>query len=54
MEISNEYKNLVGKHEEKIPFGRSRRKWQDNIKMDHQETGWKDVDWTHLGQNMDR
>jgi len=30
---------LVGKPEEKRPFGRPRRRWEDNIKMDLQEVG---------------
>jgi hypothetical protein len=28
---------LVGKHEEKIPLGRPRIRWEDNIKMYHRE-----------------
>jgi len=31
------YRVLVGKHEEKRPFGRPRRRWEDNIKVDLQE-----------------
>ena len=31
------YRGLVGKHEGKRPLGRSRRRWEDNIKMDLQE-----------------
>jgi hypothetical protein len=23
------------------------RRWEDNIRMDLRETGWKDVDWMH-------
>ena len=30
---------LVGKPEGKRPFGRPRRRWEDNIKMDIQEAG---------------
>ena len=30
---------LVGKHEGKRPLGRTRRRWEDNIKMDLQEVG---------------
>ena len=30
----NEYRVLVGKTEGKRPFGRPRRRWEDNIKMD--------------------
>jgi hypothetical protein len=31
------YRVLVGKHQEKRPLGRSRSRWEDNIKMDLQE-----------------
>jgi len=31
------HKVLVGKPEGKRPFGRPRRRWEDNIKMDLQE-----------------
>ena len=40
---------LVGKPEGKRPLGRSRRRWEDNIKMDLQEvveTGWS---WLRIG-----
>ena len=43
---------LVGKPEGKIPMGRPRRRWEDNIKMDLQElggcvgTGWI---WLRIG-----
>ena len=30
---------LVGKPEGKRPLGRSRRRWENNIKMDFQEVG---------------
>jgi len=30
---------LVGKPERKRPLGRSRRSWEDNIKMDFQKVG---------------
>jgi len=30
---------LVGKHEEKRPFGRPRRRWEDNIRMGIWVTG---------------
>ena len=39
------YMLLVGKHKEKRPLGRSRRRWEDNIKMDLQEVGCGDMDW---------
>jgi hypothetical protein len=34
------YRVLVGKDEGKRPLGRSRYRWEDNIKMDLQEVGW--------------
>jgi hypothetical protein len=33
------YRVLVGKPERKRPLGKSRRRWEDNIKMDLQEGG---------------
>jgi hypothetical protein len=33
------YRALVGKPEGKIPLGKTRRRWADNIKMDLQEIG---------------
>jgi len=32
-------------------FGRPRRKWEDNIKIDPKEIGWKGVGWIHLAQD---
>jgi hypothetical protein len=37
--MGNVYKILVGKPERKRPLGRSRRIWEDNIKMDNKEIG---------------
>ena len=34
------YRVLVGKPEGKKPLGRSRRRWEDNIKIDRQEAVW--------------
>jgi hypothetical protein len=43
------YRVLVGKSEGKRPLGRSRRRREDNIKMDLQEVGWVGV---HAGTNF--
>jgi hypothetical protein len=43
-EKRNAYRLLVGKPEGKIPLGRPRRRWVDNIRMDLVEVGWCDVD----------
>jgi len=45
---------LVGKPEGKRPLGRSRRRWEDNIKMDLQEVGKGRGDWMELAQDRDR
>ena len=34
------YRALMGKHEEKRPLGRPRRRWEDNIKTDIQKIKW--------------
>jgi len=44
---------LVGKSERKRTLGRPRRRWEDNIKMDHQEVGGGG-DWMELAQEKDR
>jgi len=44
---------LVGKPEGKMPLGRPRRRWQDNIKMDLREVGGGG-DWMELAQDGDR
>jgi hypothetical protein len=53
-EIRIAYKILVGKPEGKRPLGKTRRRWEDNIKMDIKEIGWEYVDWIHLAQDRDR
>jgi hypothetical protein len=45
---------LVGRPEGRRPLGRSRRRWEDNIKIDLREIGFGDVDWIHLAQDRDR
>jgi hypothetical protein len=40
------YRVLVGRPEGKIPFGRPRHRWEDNIKMDLQAVRWGA--WTRL------
>jgi hypothetical protein len=47
----NAYRIFVEKFEGKRPVGRSRRRWQDNIRIDLRETGWNVVKWMHLAQD---
>jgi hypothetical protein len=48
------YRLLVGKLERKRQLGRTRRRWEDNIKMDLQEVGCECMDWNKLSQDRDR
>jgi len=44
----------VGKPEGKRTLGRPNLKWEDNIKVDLQEVGCGDMDWTDLTRDRDR
>jgi len=48
------YSVLVGKPEGKRTLRRSRRRWEDNIKMDLQEVGCGVMDWIELAQDRNR
>jgi hypothetical protein len=48
------YRVLVGKPERKMPLGRIRCRWEDNIKMNLQEVGRGRGDWMELAQDRDR
>jgi hypothetical protein len=48
------YRLLVGNPEGRMPLGRPRRRWLDNIRMDLVEVGWSDVDRIGLVQDRDR
>jgi len=39
---------------QRVPLGRSRRRWEDNIKMDLQEVGGGRGDWMELAEDRDR
>jgi hypothetical protein len=43
-EKSNAYRILAANPERKRPLGRSRRRWEDNIRMDPREIGWGGMD----------
>jgi hypothetical protein len=46
----NVYRLLAGKR----LLGRPTHRWLDNIRMDHGEVGWDDVDWIGLVQDRNR
>jgi hypothetical protein len=45
------YRVLVGRPEGKKPLERSRRRWEDNIKLDLREIGINGANWIHLAQD---
>jgi len=47
------YRVLVRKPEGKRPFGRPRRGWEDDFKMNLQEVGCWGMDWIELDQDRD-
>ena len=53
-EKTSVYRVLVEKPEGKRPLGRSRCRWEDNIKIDLQEVGCGNLDWIDLAQDRDR
>jgi hypothetical protein len=50
--MRDSYKVLVGKAEQERPPGRSRHRWEDNIRMDLRD--WYCVDWILLAQDRDQ
>jgi len=44
------YGVLVEKPEGKRPLGRTRRRWEDNIKINHQDMGCGGMDWINVAQ----
>jgi hypothetical protein len=42
------HKTLVGNHKRKIPHGRLRRTWEDNIKIILKEIRFEDVNRLHI------
>ena len=45
---------LVGKPDGRIPLGRRKGRWADNIRMDLQEVECGYMDWIWLVQDRDR
>ena len=49
-----EYYALVGRPELKRPFGRPKRRWEDNIKIDLEELGYEGLGWIGPAQDGDK
>jgi hypothetical protein len=43
-----------GKARRRRPLGRPRRRWEDGIRMDLTEIGWRSVEWIQLAQDRNR
>jgi hypothetical protein len=41
----------VGKLERKRALGKLRRRWEDNIKIDIRELGWRGRDWIDVAKD---
>jgi hypothetical protein len=54
VEKRNAYRIVAGEWEGKRPLGKPRRKWEDNIRMDLIEMGWRGMDWIDLAQDRDQ
>jgi hypothetical protein len=48
------YRALVGKPGGRRTLGRTRRRWEDNIKMNRREVGLGGIDWIDRAQDRDR
>ena len=44
----------MGKPEGKRSLGISRRSWEGNIKMNHQDMGCGDMDWINLARDREK
>ena len=49
----NAFRILTGKPTGKRPLGRPRRRWEDNIRMDLEETGINAGNWIDSSQDRD-
>jgi hypothetical protein len=53
-EVRGAYNILVGRPEGRRPLGRTRRRWEDHVKVDLWEIVFGDADWIHWAQDRDR
>jgi hypothetical protein len=50
----NADKFCIGKSDGKRSLRRPRYRWEDNIRMDLKEIGWKCMDWMYLAQDRNQ
>jgi hypothetical protein len=51
--MRNAYVSVVNPKQKNLPRERPSRRRENNIKKDFKETGYGDVNWTHLAQDRD-
>jgi hypothetical protein len=52
-ETRSEYGASVGKILGKKTLGKRWSRWEDNIRMQSQKSGWEGVDWINLSQKKE-
>jgi len=50
-EMRSAYGILFRKLEGPRPLERPKHRWEDDIRMDLREIGWKGIEWMHLSQD---
>jgi hypothetical protein len=50
-EMRNEYNILSEKPKRKSPLGKTRRRCEDNIRLDVREIGWEGLGWMQMAQD---
>jgi hypothetical protein len=50
--VTNAYKILIERPEEKKSLGKPISRWESNIKMDLKEIGLECMDWIHWSQEV--
>jgi len=51
VDMRSVYKVLVGKPDGKKPLGKSRHRWEDDMKVDLQEGGLGGIIWLRIGKS---
>jgi hypothetical protein len=53
-ELRGVYRGLVGKTEGNRELVKPRRSWENNIKIDLKEVGYRNMDWIDVSEDRDR
>jgi len=53
-EKRNAYTIMIRQPEWKRSLGRHKRKWENNIRVNHYEPGWEVANWIHVAHDTDQ